>query len=84
MTHGAASGLLLLDHLNGALRHPLHRIRPARATPAVGIQLNLRYAADAEPLFPHWLPRLPLTFEQVAFVPTCNERAMPLMRPDLS
>jgi hypothetical protein len=60
MTHRAAKGVLLLDHYSGTLRHPLHRIRPAGATPTVGVQLNLRYAANAEPLFLHWLPQLPL------------------------
>lgn len=58
----------LLDHLNGALRHPFHRVRSAGAAAAVGVQLNLRYAADAEPLFFHLLPRLPLNSEQVAHV----------------
>ena len=72
--------MLLLDHLNGTLRHPLHRIRPACATPAVGVQLNLRYAAYAEPLFLHGLPRLPLVFEQVAPVLKCNDRAKTVLR----
>ncbi len=43
--------MFLLNHLEGALRHPLHRVRPACAASAVGVQLNLRYAADAEPWF---------------------------------
>jgi len=58
-----ASGLLLLDQLNDALRHPLHGIRPASAAPAVNIQFHLRYAAYAEPLLRHLLLQLPLPVE---------------------
>jgi hypothetical protein len=57
MTHGAAGGVLLLDHKKGTLRHPLHRIRPAVATATVGVQLDLRNAANAEPLLLHGLSR---------------------------
>jgi len=63
MTYSADRGLLLLDHQSGALGHSLHRIGPANAAPAVGVQVNLRYAADAEPLFLHGLSQLPLTAE---------------------
>jgi hypothetical protein len=63
MTHIRARGLLLLDYSNGTLGHPLDRIRPAGAAPAVGVQLNLRYATNTEPFILHLLPRQHLTVE---------------------
>jgi len=66
LNYRADWGLFLLDHESGAMRHPLHRVRPAFAAPAVDVQVNLRYAADAEPLFLHVLSRLPLTVESEA------------------